>query len=421
MADGQDQTPDDPQRPAVFLKPRGAERIESGHPWVWRSDVGRAPEDLERGVVELKGPGGRFLGQALFCRRSELWVRLLTRERDAVDEAWFEARISEALERRAGLVEPGWAYRWIHGEADGLPGLFVDRYRDRLAVQILSAAMDQREAALLRSLVRVARQAPDFGPSLELVVLRHDAGARRHEGLERDVRCLNVGDDGALQPVEPGEAGARVVYREGGLEFRADLVADQKTGAFLDQRENRVQAREYARGRALDAFSFHGGFALNLARGGAEQVEAVEASEAACARIAENAERNGFEQRVQVTAGNVFDVLRDRERAGRTYDTIVLDPPALAKRKADLDAAYRGYKELNLRALKLVQPGGILISCSCSAHVKAPDFEAMLVDAAADTRRSVQVLERRGAGRDHPVQLGVPETEYLKCFVLRAL
>jgi 23S rRNA (cytosine1962-C5)-methyltransferase len=287
----------------------------------------------------------------------------------------------------------------VHGEADLLPGLIVDRYADCLSVQTLIEATDARRELLADLLQRVV--AP------RAIVERNDVRVRAHEGLEQRKGMLRASDPG---PVE---------FLEGEVKLVADLLAGQKTGAFLDQAENRIEAGRYARGRALDCFTYGGAFALHLARR-AEQVTAVDISEQAAAQGREAAARNGAKN-VEFKVSNAFDLLRAESEAGERYDTIVLDPPAFAKTKSSIDAALRGYKEINLRAFHLLSPGGVLVTCSCSFHVDEATFERTVLQAASDARRSVQVVERRGAARDHPTLLGVPETRYLKCLIMRVM
>jgi len=352
-------------------------------------------------VVNVVDPGGNPVGQALYARRSPLALRLLTRrgpDEERIDEAFFRARLEASLRRRAALG-PREALRLVHGESDLLPGLVVDRYGSALVLQSLSEGMDARETMLARLLVELT--------GATRVVARDDGSGRDFEGLPREVRSLH------------GTGEAVVDFREGENSFRVDLLHDMKTGGFLDQADNHLRAGQLGRGRTLDCFSYHGGFALALAPHAGE-VLAVEQDAAAAARLRENAARNGRTQ-VQVLEANAFDVLHDFDRAGERFDTVVLDPPGLAKRTKGPDAAMRAYRELNVRALRLLRPDGLLVTCSCSGKVSPAAFEEMLLGAAEDVRRPIQVLERRGPGADHPALGGLPETEYLKAFFLRAL
>jgi 23S rRNA (cytosine1962-C5)-methyltransferase len=310
----------------------------------------------------------------------------------------LRARIQAADDLRRRLMPDADAYRLAHAEADGLPGLIVDRYGDVAVLQTTARAMDAREAELAAIVADVT--------GARLVVARDDGGARDFEGLPRKKEILR------------GTGATTVQYHDAGNLFEVDVLVDGKTGGFLDQAENHARAAAYAHGEALDAFTYHGGFALGLARGGAKSVLALDESAAAVARARENAKRNGLHQ-VSVEQGNAFDRLRALEGEGRRFDVVVIDPPALAKRKSAIGAAERAYKELNLRGLRLLRAGGILVTCSCSGKLSPEAFGAIVEDAARDVGRPLQVLERRGAGRDHPPLLGVPETEYLKCWILR--
>jgi len=388
--------------PTVVLSKRAVDRLAQGHVWIYRSDIA-APGTLSGGeVVRLADERGWFAGKAFYGSKSQIAVRLLTREDEPVDEDFFVRRLSQAIGMRDTVrpdPERRRATRLVHGEADLLPGLIVDRYADCLSIQTLIEATDARRdlfAALLERLL-----AP------RAIVERNDVRVRAHEGLEQRKGMLRGADPG---PIE---------FLEGEVRLVADLLTGQKTGAFLDQAENRIEAGLYARGRALDCFTYGGAFALQLARK-TERVIAVDISEQAAAQGRETAARNRADN-VEFRVANAFDLLRAESEAGERYDTIVLDPPAFAKSKDTIDAALRGYKEINLRAFHLLSPGGALITCSCSFHVDEATFEHTVLQAASDAKRSVQVIERRGAAKDHPTLLGVPETRYLKCLILRVL
>lgn len=384
----------------VLLSERGAKRVRAGHPWVFRADVVGAPESAGGDIVRVVDPRGRYLGRAFWAAQSQIAVRMLTRQDEVCDVEFFRARLTRALARRRQVFPNADAYRVVHGEADLLPGLFVDRYRDALAVQAVSEGADAR----LDLWTNLLREALDP----RVIVAKHDTSARSFEGLARGQGVLHGGPDTSAR------------YREGENVFAIDLIRDLKTGAFLDQRENHLRAAELMPegGTALDTFSYHGGFALALATR-AREVVAVELDATAAERLQTNATDN--RRPVTVVCGNAFDELRALERAGRRFNVIVLDPPAFAKRHGDISAALRAYKELNLRALHLLDSGGVLITCSCSGKMTGELFGSVIAGAVADVKRPVQVLERRGAGRDHPVLLGVPETEYLKVWVLRAV
>ena len=387
------------EAPHVVLHRRGAERCQRGHPWIYASDL-QAAAGLQGGeVVRVLDQRRRFLGQALYSKQSKIALRWLTDQDVPVDAAFWRARIHQALALRQ-LIYPGErTYRAVHGDADLLPGLIVDRYEDYLVAQFLVKGTDDRKE-LLADLLVEAFEAKGL-------MNRSDASVRSLEGLS------------AIREVMRGQIPVKVEYRVGTLRLWADLQQGQKTGAFLDQRENQLVCATYARGAALDCFAYAGGFALQLATR-ATQVTAVESSEPAAQQLKANCELNQLTN-VQVVIANAFDFLRDAVDEGRSFDTVVLDPPSFARNKASIDAALRGYKEINLRAMQLLQPSGFLITCSCSHHVSEDRFEQVLAAAAADAKRRFQIVDRRGASRDHPVLLSLPETRYLKCFVLRAL
>ena len=382
--------------PSVTISARGEQRVRHGHPWIYRADV--VEVDAAGGdLVEVLGPRQRAVGHALFSDRSQISIRMLSRGEAPVDDSLIHARLEAALRYRASLHLDANAYRLVHGEADLLPSLVVDKYGDYLVVQTLSQGMDRLLPSITASLLRLVEPAG--------ILARNDPKVRTLEGLPQSVDVLH------------GTIPASVIVREGPVEYDVDLRRGQKTGLFLDQRENREAAARYAHGRLLDCFSYNGGFALRLARQCAE-AEAVDISSDAVERIRANAVRNNVPH-LQAREANVFDELRRLERAGARYDTLVLDPPAFAKNKAAVPNALAGYKEINLRAMRLLSPGGYLITCSCSYNVNEEMFEAMLHEASADSHTSMTIVEKRMQGRDHPVLVGVPETYYLKCFILR--
>jgi 23S rRNA (cytosine1962-C5)-methyltransferase len=387
-----------PTDSVVTVTARGAARLRAGHPWVFAPDVAPSAATVGGDVVRVVDGRGATLGTALWAPGAKLPLRLLSRATVTLDAALLEGRLRAAEELRRRVLPRADAYRMVHAEADGLPGLVVDRYADVCVVQTAARAMDAREAEIAEILQRLT--------GARLVVARDDSSARDFEGLPRRKGVLR------------GDGPTLVRYHDSGNALEVDVLADGKTGGFLDQAENHARAAEYARGHCLDAFTYHGGFALALARGGAESVLALDEAAPAVARARANAERNGLGQ-VAVEQANAFDRLRQLESEGRRFDVVVIDPPALAKRKSAFGAADRAYKELNLRGLRLVRDGGILITCSCSGKTTPQQFGAILEEAARDVGRPVQLLERRGAGRDHPPLLGVPETEYLKCWILR--
>ena len=387
-----------PRAGEAVLTRRGVERWRQGHPWIYRADLEGDPQAEGGDVVRVLDGRGWLLGQAFYSAHSKIALRWLSWEDARIDADFFRARIAEA-DRLRRRVFPGEAvYRAVHGEADLLPGLVVDRYGEYLSVQFLIRGTDRLKDLLADLLME------HF--AAKALVNRSDVTVRALEGLEPDKGVLR------------GEVPQAVRYAEGHVLLRADLLEGQKTGAFLDQRENHVASAQYAEGEALDCFAYAGGFALQLATR-ASRVTAVEISDAASAQLRANAEANQL-RNVEVLTANAFDFLRDAVDEGRRFDTIVLDPPSFAKSKASVEAAVRGYKEINLRALQLLRAGGVLITSSCTYHVDEAAFEALLAAAAADAERRVQIVERRGAGRDHPVLVAFPESRYLKCYVLRA-
>jgi 23S rRNA (cytosine1962-C5)-methyltransferase len=382
----------------VTITHRGEERIRSGHPWIYKSDVAKT-EASGGDTVRVIGTRGRDIGHALYSDRSEIALRFLTRGVEPADLTLWRSRLSQAIRFRENLDIDATAYRLVHGEADLLPSLIVDRYGDYLVVQALSQGVDRLVPELTQLLVDLLHPAG--------ILARNDPRVRLLEGLEQRVDVLH------------GTVPDQIEVREGQVTYLVDPYRGQKTGLFLDQRENRFAAARYARGRLLDAFSYNGGFALALAPR-CDEVLAIDISDDAVERIRLNAQRNGLAN-VRARAMNVFDELRELERRGGRFDTIVLDPPAFAKNKASVRKALSGYKEINLRALKLLAPGGFLVTCSCSYHVSEGDFADVLASAAVDAHADVAVVEKRMQGRDHPVLMTVPETYYLKCFILRKL
>ena len=383
--------------PIVVISSRGEERLLGGHPWIYRADV--ADVRAEGGdIVQVRSPRGQALGQAMYSSQSQIALRMLTYGERPADLSLIRSRIEAAIAFRKTLGIDATAYRLVHGEADLLPSLVVDRYGDYLAIQTLSQGTDR----LLPSIVTILQEL--LQP--RGIVARNDPRTRVLEGLEQRV------------DVVVGEVPETIAVTESGIEYEVDLRHGQKTGLFLDQRENRLAAATYARGRLLDCFSYNGGFALVLGRRCTETI-AIDASEDAVALVRKNAARNGVT--VDARVGNVFDDLRGLERLRERFDTIVLDPPAFAKNKASVAKATAGYKEINLRALKLLNPGGTLITCSCSYNIGEAAFAEIVHEASVDARVHVSMVEKRMQGRDHPVLLGVPETYYLKCFILRKL
>jgi 23S rRNA (cytosine1962-C5)-methyltransferase len=382
--------------PKVKLSPRGAARLKSGHVWVYKSDVEASDSIPPGSLVTVTDQRGKPFGTALYSSSSQIAVRMISADPVSDLPALLRQRISEAIDYRGKLVRDTNAYRLIFSEADFLPGLIVDRYNEILSLQILTQAMDAN-------------------PVRETVISQLDEQLKPASVVERvdprvrELETLPPRASGLLQ----GEKTATTITKNG-VQFHFDALEGQKTGAFLDQRENYAAAAQYAKGEALDVFCYQGGFALHLAPV-CQQVTGVDSSRPALEVADQNATLNGRE--IEWIEANAFDLLKDYSASNRRYDTIVLDPPAFAKSKRDLDAALRGYKELNLRALKMLRPGGILVTCSCSYHVSQGSFLEMLSSAALDAHRTLRMIEVRGQAKDHPVLLNVPETAYLKCIV----
>ena len=391
--------------PTVKVSPRGAARLKDGHVWVYRSDIVTADSVLPGSLVRVTDHRGKPLGFALYSSSSQIAIRMISRDTPSHEPvtdlpALLRHRIAEAIAYRAPLVTDTDAYRLIFSEADFLPGLIVDRYADILSIQVLTQAMDAdpvRQAIL-------AELSASLHPAS--IVERVDPRVRELETLPPRESALLQGDKHST------------LITMNGVQFHHDALAGQKTGAFLDQRENYAAAASYAHGDALDVFCYQGGFALHFLPRCAS-VTAVDSSRPALEIADQNAALNRREKHPEIEwiEANAFDLLKDYATSNRRYDTVVLDPPAFAKTKRDLDAALRGYKELNLRALKMLRPGGILVSCSCSYHISSFNVLEMLASAALDAHRSLRLIAVRGQAKDHPILLSVPETAYLKCVI----
>lgn len=382
----------------VRISQRGADRIRSGHLWVYRSDI-RSVEAQSGDTVRVTDEHDNFVGRAFFSSRSQITLRFLTREDVPVNTDFLRARILAAAEYRKRVVSETDAYRVVYGESDLIPSIIVDRYADCLVVQTLSQGADCRKQEIVSLLVEI------FSP--RGILERNDPRVRELEGLERRNSILY------------GAVPERIVAVQNGIRFVHDLHTGQKTGGFLDQRENHRVAAAYASGEVLDCFTYHGGFALTVA-GRAAEVEATDLSGAATTIARENQRLNNITN-VTFTEGNSFDALKSHDASGRTFDMVILDPPAFAKNRESVPAAVRGYKEINLRALKILKPGGFLVTCSCSYHIPESLFLELIAQAANDAHRYIQIVERLTQARDHPILLTMPETHYLKCFVISAL
>jgi 23S rRNA (cytosine1962-C5)-methyltransferase len=383
----------------ITITKRGAERARAGHLWIYRSDVADVEGAAGGCVVRVEDVRGKFVGQALYSDRSEITLRILTHGRETIDRQWWLSRIRAAARRRSDIAADSDAYRLVYSEGDLLPSLIVDVYKDVLVLQTLSQGTENIKTMLVELL------AEEFEP--RAIVERNDVRVRELEGLE-----MRAG-------VVYGDAPPLLEIVQHGVRFRVAPLSGQKTGSFLDQRENRLAARQIAHGHALDCFTFNGAFALHLAPV-CETVMGLDISAEAIEAARRNAELNEASN-VEFHEANVFDALREMESQGRRFNAIVLDPPAFAKNRASVRAAARGYKEINLRALKLLEPGGALITCTCSYHMSEEMFLEIVGEAARDARRRLQLVEKRMQGRDHPVLFGVPETYYLKCVIARLL
>jgi 23S rRNA (cytosine1962-C5)-methyltransferase len=383
----------------VIVTKRGADRIRSGHLWIYRSDV-MTPESAAGGsVVSVRDQNRNFVGQALFSDSSQISLRFLTQTEEPIDREWWRRRIREAAARRASVTSHTNAYRLVYSEGDLLPSLIIDRYDDVLVLQTLSQGTENVKPMLVELL------GEEFAP--RAILERNDVRVRQLEGLELTAGTLSGEDPGEFEVLQDG------------VRYLVAPLAGQKTGSFLDQRENHFAVRSVAHGRALDCFTFAGAFALNLAPV-CDSVLGIDISADAIAAARRNADLNNAGN-VEFREANVFDALREMEAAGERFDTIVLDPPAFAKNRASVKAAARGYKEINLRAIKLLNPGGVLVTCTCSYHMSEQMFLGMIAESANDAHRRLQVVEKRMQASDHPVLISVPETYYLKCVIARVL
>lgn len=395
------ETPD--STPRIIINARAASRLRSDHVWVYASDVLKRENAPPGALVHVVDPKDNLLGSALYSSSSQIALRMMAREALSSEEELFQLvgkRLGEAVALRSRIVRNSNAYRLVFSEADRIPGLIVDRYNDLYSVQMLTQAWDQpeRKKAIVRRLQEIT--------GAEHIIERVDSRIRELEQLPALPTGLLCGSR------------SHTIFTMNGVQFHYDALAGQKTGGFLDQRENYAAASLYARGEALDVCTYQGGFALHLARS-CEKVTAIDISREALEVAEKNEKLNAAASRPEIEwmEANAFDLLKDYSALGRQYDTIVLDPPAFARSRRNLAAATRGYKELNLRALKMLRPGGILVTCSCSYHVSEAEFIDIVTAAAVDAHRSVQIVEKRTQSSDHPTLLGVPETYYLKCLI----
>jgi 23S rRNA (cytosine1962-C5)-methyltransferase len=395
---------------SVIVNKRGADRIRHGHLWIYRSDISNAEDAAGGSVVVVRDQHRNFVGQAFYSDSSQIALRFLSQTEEVIDREWWRKRIAEAVERRASITRTKHAlqddnpaatnaYRLVYSEGDLLPSIILDRYNHVLVLQTLSQGSDAIKSMLTELLVE------EFKP--RAIVERNDVRVRQHEGLETIAGTLF------------GPAPDEFEIIQEGIRFLVAPLSGQKTGSFLDQRENRIAARAVAHGRGLDCFTFNGAFALHLASV-CDSVTGIDISAEAIESARRNAELNEITN-VEFVEANVFDALREMEAAGERFDTIVLDPPAFAKNRASAKAAARGYKEINLRAIKLLNPGGVLVTCTCSYHMPEDTFLGIIAEAANDARRKLQLIEKRTQAGDHPILLGVPETYYLKCVIARVV
>jgi len=382
----------------VHLKPKEDRRIRRGHPWIFSNELQRIGDAVLPGdPVEVVDATGKFVGRGYINPRSLIAVRLLTRNQESMDQAFLQKRIRAARSLRAGLGFDG-SCRVFFSESDGLPGLIVDKYGDVLVVQASTAGIDRLQDEILGALKEV------YAP--RAIVLKNDASVRTLEGLSHEIRIAEGTLDG---PIE---------IEESGIRYHVDIMEGQKTGFFFDQRENRIALKDYVKDRrTLDCFCYVGAWALSAAKFGASEVTGVDASERAISLARENAALNNLP--VQFRIADVFDDLRELDRRQERFGCIILDPPAFVKSRAKVREAVKGYKEINLRAMKLLEPGGVLVTCSCSHHIDHDLFHEMLIDAAYSAGRQARIMEMRSQARDHPVLLAVPETQYLKCAILK--
>ena len=382
----------------VVISPKGVDRLRAGHLWIYCSDVVDSKASAGA-IVTVSDKKGHFQGRAFFSDRSQITLRFLSREDVPINQGFFEKRVLQAFELRQRVVKNSQVYRLVNAEADGLPSIIVDQYGDYLSIQTQTQGSETIKSTIAELLVNL------FHP--KGIIERNDSKVRELEGLEKTNSVLY------------GEVPAEILANENGLSFLYQLTGGQKTGAFLDQRENRARAKELAFGRALDCFCYEGGFAIHIA-GSCEEVEALDISENAIRKARANAELNKVTN-LRFEAENVFDRLRLLDNLKMRYDTIILDPPAFAKNRSHLEAAIRGYKEINLRALRLLNPSGILITSTCSQIINENLFLNLLTEAATDAKKTVQIIEKRTQAQDHPILLTMPETYYLKCIVARVI
>lgn len=383
----------------VYLRRGREQRVLGGHPWIFRSDIEREDGAADGLPVRVLTAAGRFLAMAVYNPRSQISLRILSRRDEPIDGAFIRGRVRRALDYRRRFADLG-SCRLIFAESDGLPAVIADKFGDVIVVQILCLGMERFKGDIVDAL------AQELSP--RGVYERNDVPVRELEGLSQQTGLLW------------GEVPDRVEMQENGVRFLVDVKEGQKTGFFLDQKENRAAIAPFVPGmRVLDCFTHTGSFALHAARYGAAEVTGVDISEHACACALENARLNGVEDRVRFECANAFDFLRAQQTAKAQYDVVILDPPAFTKTRSAVEGALRGYKEINLRGMKLTRDGGFFVTCSCSQHVTPDLFRGMLMDAQKDAHVQLRQIEWRTQGRDHPILLSSPETQYLKCGIFQ--
>ena len=383
----------------VYLRRGREQRVLGGHPWIFRSDIEREDGAADGLPVRVLTSAGRFLAMAVYNPRSQISLRILSRRDEPIDGAFIRGRVRRALDYRRRFADLG-SCRLIFAESDGLPAVIADKFGDVIVVQILCLGMERFKGDIVDAL------AQEFSP--RGIYERNDVPVRELEGLSQQTGLLF------------GEVPDRVEMQENGVRFLVDVKEGQKTGFFLDQKENRAAIAPFVSGmRVLDCFTHTGSFALHAAHYGAAEVTGVDISEHACACALENARLNGVEDRVRFECANAFDFLRAHQTAKEQYDVVILDPPAFTKTRSAVEGALRGYKEINLRGMKLTRDGGFFVTCSCSQHVTPDLFRGMLMDAQKDAHVQLRQIEWRTQGRDHPILLASPETQYLKCGIFQ--
>ncbi len=385
--------------PEIRLTKKGTAWNRTGHPWVYRDDLEKYDPSSSGGIVTVADNNGKFLGKAFFNEKSKISLRMITDENVRIDASFWRARISGCVESRKAAVSGSNAYRIAHAESDGLPSLIIDKYAGHLSIQTLSLGMDRIKPVIVEALVDLLK--PDS------ITARNDSSTRKLEGLPEAKETLY------------GKTPEPFAVKEGGVRYLVDIMNGQKTGAYLDQRENRIAAERYSSGSVLDCFCYQGLFSLHAALS-AKDVTAVDSSGQALEKLKENAALNGMTN-VKAVEGKVPEVLRDLQKEGRLFDFIILDPPAYAKSKRDLQAAARGYIDINFRAMKLLKKGGYLMTSSCSHNLSEGQFLEIMDESLWESRRKARLIEKRIQPADHPILLNFPESNYLKCFVLELL